>query len=176
MSEFTKAMIGFAIALLATLFTIHPIVVSSTAITFTLFSFPIKMAWFYYTAMGLFSASVYLYALAFMSERASTVAERAGNILYACALLVPPVYLLLFASSFVAQLITQLAPHISSGWSINVITSVLSAILTVFSSRMLSRILNRRDRQSQAEVLDRQEGLRMDRAASTFRAVTLTSP
>lgn len=170
MSDFTKAKIGFAIALLATLFTIHPIIVSATAFSFILFSLPITLAWFYHTAMGLFSASVYLYALALLSDRTASVAERMGNILYACALLVPPLYLLLFLCSLIGRFVASLAPHIAANFWTGLISGVLSAVLGVTIVPILSRFLNRRDRESQAEILNREEDFRIQRVASTFQA------
>ena len=38
MSEFTKGKIGFAVALLVALFTIHPVIAASTSVVLTIFS------------------------------------------------------------------------------------------------------------------------------------------
>ena len=69
MSEFVKTKIGFALALLGVLFTVHPIVESFTNFGPTIGFIKFKLIYFYYGFAGLLSFSVYGYALDFIRDK-----------------------------------------------------------------------------------------------------------
>jgi hypothetical protein len=164
MSDFTKAKIGFAVALLVALFTIHPVLVTTAGTAITVFSAPVKLVWPYYTVIGLLSLSVYVYALAFLSNRDESLAERFGNFLYAAALLTPLLCLLVWSLSTVTELLLKAIPQIPL-----ILTSIVSSILGAAAAMLISRRLNTRDRESKVEALDREEGFYMERATAMLQ-------
>src|SRR6516162_5049033 len=99
MTDFTKTKIHFALALLGTLFAIHPYVERWEDAGFEYLGFPLKVFHAYALTGGLLALSVYFYATALLSERTSTRAERIGNYLYAIGILIFPLYGVFYLSS-----------------------------------------------------------------------------
>ncbi|HEV3238447.1 MAG TPA: HEPN domain-containing protein [Gemmataceae bacterium] len=99
MTEFTKTKIHFALALLGTLFAIHPYVEQWEHLGFSYWKYHLEIFHAYALTGGLLALSVYFYAMALLSERTSTRAERLGNYLYALGILIFPLYGLFYLSS-----------------------------------------------------------------------------
>jgi hypothetical protein len=99
MTEFTKTKIHFALALLGTLFAIHPYIARWEHTGFTYLGYPLEIFHAYALTGGLLALSVYFYATALLSERTSTRAERVGNYLYAIGILVFPLFGVFYLSS-----------------------------------------------------------------------------
>jgi HEPN domain-containing protein len=99
MTEFTKTKIHFALALLGTLFAIHPYVAQWMHEGFVYLDFRLEVIHAYALTGGLLALTVYFYATALLSERTSTSAERVGNYLYAIGILVFPLYGVFYLSS-----------------------------------------------------------------------------
>jgi HEPN domain-containing protein len=99
MTEFTKTKIHFALALLGTLFAIHPYVEQWEHAGFSYLGYRLEVFHAYALTGGLLALSVYFYATALLSERTSTRAERVGNYLYALGILIFPLYGLFYLSS-----------------------------------------------------------------------------
>jgi HEPN domain-containing protein len=107
MNDFKKAKIAFALALLGTLFTLHPVVENPAyqeASAFTTYlGYQVNVVHAYLVLAGLLALTVYFYAVGFMTERVSTWVEKLGNVVYALAIMVVPVYGVLYLSSFLAE-------------------------------------------------------------------------
>jgi hypothetical protein len=99
MTEFTKTKIHFALALLGTLFAIHPYVERWEHAGFAYLGYTLEVFHAYALTGGLLALSVYFYATALLSERTSTRAERVGNYLYAIGILIFPLYGVFYLSS-----------------------------------------------------------------------------
>src|SRR5579859_3309315 len=99
MTEFTKTKIHFALALLGTLFAVHPYVEKWERAGFVYLGYRLEIFHAYALTGGLLALTVYFYATALLSERTSTRAERAGNYLYALGILIFPLYGVFYLSS-----------------------------------------------------------------------------
>jgi hypothetical protein len=99
MTEFTKTKIHFALALLGTLFAVHPYIREWEHNYFEYLGYKLEIFHAYGLTGGLLALAVYFYATSLLSERTSTRAERVGNYLYAIGILVFPLYGVLFLSS-----------------------------------------------------------------------------
>src|SRR4051812_34522447 len=103
MTEFTKMKIGFALALLGTLFALHPFLERYSELGFLYMSYDLKIFHAYALTAGLLSLCVYLYAVTLMSNRPHSPFERMGNSSYALAILILPFYAGLFLSAKLAD-------------------------------------------------------------------------
>jgi HEPN domain-containing protein len=125
MTEFTKLKISYALALLGTLFALHPFLDRYLNRGFDYLGLDLKILYAYAATSGLLSLCVYLYAVTLMSDRPHTWCERAGNSTYSLAILIPPIYAGLFLSakladrvavSHVAWAAPAVAVGLGAGW------------------------------------------------------------
>ena len=112
MNEFKKTKITFALALLGTLFTLHHVVENpdyQQATTFTTYlGYDVNIVHPYLLLAGLLALTVYFYAVGFMTEHTHTPVEKFGNLVYALAIMVLPVYGVLYLASFLAETLGEL--------------------------------------------------------------------
>src|SRR5262249_57294773 len=88
MTEFTKLKISYALALLGTLFALHPFLDRFADGGFLYLGYNLKVFYAYALTAGLLSLCVYFYAVTLLSERPHSWCERTGNSAYALAVLV----------------------------------------------------------------------------------------
>jgi HEPN domain-containing protein len=98
MTDFTKTKIHFALALLGTLFAVHPYLEQWKDEGFEFLDVLMKVEYAYAAAGGLLALAVYFYATSLLSERVSSRSERLGNYLYAVGILIFPLYGILWLS------------------------------------------------------------------------------
>jgi hypothetical protein len=98
MTDFTKTKIHFALALLGTLFAVHPYIEQWKDEGFEFLDVLVKVEYAYAAAGGLLALAVYFYATSLLSERVSSRSERLGNYLYAVGILIFPLYGILWLS------------------------------------------------------------------------------
>ena len=103
MTEFTKMKISFALALLGTLFALHPFLDPYDDAGFVYLGLKLKIFHAYALTAALISICVYLYAMTLMSDHSHSWLERTGNATYALAILVPPIFVALFFSAKLAE-------------------------------------------------------------------------
>jgi HEPN domain-containing protein len=103
MTEFTKLKISYALALLGTLFALHPFLDRFVDRGFFYLGYDLKIYYAYSLTAGLLSFCVYLYAVTLLNDRPHSWCERTGNSTYALAILVVPVYAGLFLSAKLAD-------------------------------------------------------------------------
>ena len=103
MTEFTKLKISYALALLGTLFALHPFLDRFADRGFLYLGYDLKIFYAYSLTAGLLSLCVYLYAVTLINNRPHSWCERTGNSTYALAILVVPVYAGLFFSAKLAD-------------------------------------------------------------------------
>src|SRR5438876_966836 len=88
LTEFTKTKMHFALALLATLFALHPFVEKWGDKGYIYLDYELKIFYAYGLVAALLALTVYFYALSLLSERGYSWMEMTGNYMYAIAILV----------------------------------------------------------------------------------------
>ncbi len=167
MTDFAKMKISFALALLATLFALHPFLDRFDDLGFVYLGLHLEVFHAYALIATLLGACVYFYAVSLLSERAHTWCERTGNHAYALAILIPPIFGGLFASSRLADRLAM--SHLA--WAAPTVAISLGlgwlslAHLAAWSIRAR---LSERDRESKIAQLAQQESEALDRAREMF--------
>ena len=167
MTEFTKLKIGFALALLGTLFTLHPLLDRFPDAGFVYLGTRLKVFHAFALTSALLGLCVYLYAVALLNDHPHTWFERTGNSSYALAVLVVPVYAGLFLSAALAERVA--VSHVA--WAAPAVAIGLGGGWIVLSQVVAWRIrrrLGERDRVSKMEQLARQEARSLDQATELF--------
>src|SRR5262249_49082989 len=114
MTDFTKTKMHFALALLGTLFAVHPFVEKLEHAGFTYLSCRLEVFHAYGLTAGLLAVAIYCYAAAMVSERPGGETERAGNYIYAVSLLVLPLFGGLSLSHLLEQWLAE--SHLLAEW------------------------------------------------------------
>ena len=167
MTEFTKLKIGFALALLGTLFTLHPFLDRFDDRGFMYLGYNLKVIYPYALAAGLLSLSVYCYAIALLGERPHSWSERTGNHAYALAILILPIYAGLFVSAKLADYVAL--SHVA--WAAPAVAVSLGAGWLALSQLVALRIrgrLGEQDRLAKIAHLAQQEVDSLNRAREMF--------
>lgn len=93
MNDFAKTKIAFAVALLAALYTINPLILKIGGVGAQILEINISIKFIYYLMLGCLGISVYFYSIQFISEKKIKYVQEAGDILYGVALSLPPAFL-----------------------------------------------------------------------------------
>jgi hypothetical protein len=169
MAEFTKLKIGFALALLGTLFALHPLLDRSPDLGFYYLGYYLKVMHAYALTSGLLGLCVYLYAVTLLNDHPHSWGERTGNAIYGLAIMIVPIYGGLFLSAILAERVAvshvawaapAVAVGLGSGWI---------ALSQVVAWRIRRR-LGERDRASKMAQLAKQEAVSLDQARSLFES------
>ncbi len=167
MAEFTKLKIGFALALLGTLFALHPLLDRTPDLGFLYLGYRLEVIHAYALTSGLLGMCVYLYAVTLLNDHPHSWCERAGNAIYGLAIMVLPIYAGLFFSAILAERVAvshvawaapAVAVGLGSGWV---------ALSQVVAWRIRRR-LGERDRASKMEQLAKQEAISLQQARMLF--------
>jgi hypothetical protein len=169
MTEFTKMKISFAMALLGTLFALHPFLDRFDEQGFIYLGYNLKVFYAYSLTSALLSLCVYLYAVTLMTDRPHSWFERAGNYSYALAVLIVPIYAGLFLSARLAEEVALshlawAAPAVALGLGLGWIT------LTQLVAWMIRGRLGDRDRAAKIAQLARQEVESLNHARELFES------
>jgi hypothetical protein len=167
MTEFTKMKISFALALLGTLFALHPFLDRVDEQGFVYLGYDLKIFYAYSLTAALLSLCVYLYAVTLLTDRPQSWAERAGNSTYALAILIVPIYFGLFLSARLAEEVALshlawAAPAVALGLGVGWV-----ALSQIVAFRIRHR-LSERDRAAKITQLARQEVDSLNRAREMF--------
>jgi hypothetical protein len=173
MTEFTKTKIHFALALLGTLFAIHPYVEQWEHAGFSYLGYRLEVFHAYALTGGLLALSVYFYATALLSERTSTRAERVGNYLYALGILIFPLYGLFYLSSLgehwleESRVLERWISHDRLAGIGPIVTLALGAFWLLGSQVLAWRVRSRlsdQDRTSKVKELENEEVAALNQA------------
>ena len=167
MTEFTKLKIGFALALLGTLFALHPLLDRSPGLGFTYLGYRLEVIHAYALTSGLLGLCVYLYAVTLLNDHPHSWFERTGNATYSLAILVLPIYGGLFLSAKLAERVAVshvawAAPAVAVGLGVGWV-----ALSQVVAWRIRRR-LGERDRVARMRQLAAQEAESLDQANQLF--------
>jgi hypothetical protein len=175
LAEFTKTKMHFALALLATLFALHPFVekFGDNGFEYEVGQWrpPVELKIFY--AYGLIAAllalTVYFYALSLLSERGYSWMEKAGNYIYAIAIMILPLYGALFLSQQLAELVKdKVAVPAAAITFITLGLGVLWLVVSYLLARRLRKRLAEQDRSSKIDQLAEQEIAALNHAQELF--------
>ena len=139
MTEFTKLKITFALALLGTLFALHPLLDRFADWGFLYLGYDLKVFYAYSLTSGLLSLCVYLYAVTLLNDHPHSWCERTGNSTYALAILVVPIYAGLYLSAKLAEQVA--VSHVA--WAAPLVAVGLGAGWIVLSQMVAWRIRRR---------------------------------
>jgi hypothetical protein len=156
MTEFAKVKISFALALLGTLFALHPFVERFERLGFVYLGYELKVFHAYSLMAGLLALTVYCYALILWDERPHSWLERVGNSMYGLAVLILPLFAALYGSSLLADWLG----HSDLAWAGPAVAAGLGigwVVLSYLAARLIHRRLGDQDRRAKAEQLARQE-------------------
>jgi HEPN domain-containing protein len=167
MTEFTKLKISYALALLGTLFALHPFLDRFADRGFLYLGYDLKIFYAYSLTAGLLSLCVYLYAVTLLNDRSHSWCERTGNSTYALAILVVPVYAGLFLSAMLADRVA--VSHVA--WAAPAVAVGLGLGWVALSQLVAWRIrrrLGEQDRTSRIAQLARHEVESLNQARELF--------
>jgi hypothetical protein len=142
MTEFTKTKIHFALALLASLFALHPFLERFADLGFTYMGYEIKWVYAFAATAASLALCVYCFGLTLMSERSHSLLERLGNDFYSVAVMIGPLFVGLYLASLLANLVGRselawAAP--ATGLGLGIVWIVLSPILALLLRRRLGK-------------------------------------
>jgi hypothetical protein len=103
MNEFTKTKMHFTLALLGSLFALHPFLEKYQDVSFVYLNYTIKLSYIYVVFAGLLALCIYLYGVTLVSERPHSWLERLGNYCYGLAIMSVPFFGGLYLASVLAE-------------------------------------------------------------------------
>lgn len=167
MTEYAKMKISFALALLGTLFALHPLLDRFSDRGFLYLGYDLKILYAYSLIAGLLSLSVYCYAMALTTERPHSRLEKLGNSSYALAVTIVPIYGGLFLASVLAGQLRY--SHIA--WAAPAVTIGVGGgwfLLSQWVAWRLRSHLGEQDRHARIEQLARKEREALGQARELF--------
>lgn len=169
MTEFSKVKIVFALALLGTLFALRPIITTFGNVSYQLFSLPLKLNYVYWIFAVLLGTSVYFYAIALIGENIFfDYLKKIGNFTYAMALIIPPLYVLLYAVSVITVFFMDLLKHPLTARILETLFSVLAGAIAAVGIQLFFKSFAKRDRSEKVQNFSEQENALLSRAKKLF--------
>ena len=168
MTEFAKMKISFAMALLGTLFALHPFLDRFADRGFPYLGYDLKIFHAYFLIAGLLSLCVYCYAMSMTTERAHSRLERIGNSTYALAVMIVPI----FGGLYVASLLAAQLRYSHLAWAAPAVAIGVGGgwfILSQFVAWRLRRRLGEHDRRAKIEALADKEQESLTQARELFQ-------
>lgn len=168
MNEFTKNKIAFAVAFLATLFTITPILDEVGSWGYEIFSLTLQINNLYYFLSAMLTLTVYIYGLQFLSERQFKYLRVTGDVFYAIALVSPPLYASLYLLTLIIGLLAKL---FQAPGAADFLSSIVGVMIGAIAGNLTKRIVEafgRKDRQASVENIQKEETSILARAKQLF--------
>jgi hypothetical protein len=164
LSTFLKEKIAFAVALLAALFTLTPILPDIGSTGFTLLGFTITVRLLYYVLSALLALAVYCYGVQFAFERPRRVLTVTGDVLYAVALVTPVAFLFLFAGTELAAGFGKILRSQTATALTSAVAGALSAWFSTYLVFRTRRALAAKQRELEQRTFANQSILQLRRA------------
>ena len=153
MSDFSRAKIVFALALVGVLYAVNPLIREFGHQGFVFFESVLQFRVIYYTLIALLGLAVYFFAIDFLSETPLGTAHRLGNLFYGMALLFPPVFVLVWLSIRLAEAIVWASDSSLAGEISKIAFAIILAATGVLVAYVVSRRMNLRDREANLDEL-----------------------
>lgn len=169
-SDFAKAKIVFALALVGVLFAIHPIVRDFGEAGYSFFGSVLQFRLIYYAMLGLLGCVIYFYAVDFITDNPLGLAHRIGNYFYAMSLLFPPVFAIVALSIKTAEAVVWISDSQLAGEISKIAMTSIAAGVGLLIAKFASRHLNRRDREESVDRLAFQSKGHLQRADELMEA------
>ena len=170
MSDFAKAKIVFALALVGVLFAIHPVVRDFGEAGYHFFGAVLQFRVIYYTMLGLLGCVIYFYAIDFITDNPLGLAHRVGNLFYAMSLLFPPVFAIVALSIKTAEAVVWVSDSPLAGEISKIALTSIAAGVGLLISQLASRHMNQRDREESIDRLAFQSKGHLQRAEELMAA------
>jgi HEPN domain-containing protein len=177
MTEFTKTKIHFTLALLGTLFVVHPFLERYGDAGFTYLGYRLELFAAFALTAGLLALAVYCYAIEMLSERPSSLVEKVGNYSYAFGVLIFPLYGGLYLARLLeewlerSRLLAEWLQPSQLAWVGPGAALALGIFWLGFSQVIawrMRRSLGEQDRSAKVEQLAEQEIAALNRARELF--------
>jgi len=170
MNDFSKIKIPFSLALLAAMFAISPLIQQYGQASYSLFGLTVTLNFIYLIFCILLGASVYFYAIGLVGDRPFfDFINKVGHVIYALALIVPPLFLILYPISILTD---YLIAAFKSPFFSKVIEFGGSAAVGVSASligNLIFRAFAARDRKEKIDKLSVKENQLLGRARQLFQ-------
>ena len=173
MTDFAKTKMAFVVALLAVLFTLSPLMGDVGKMGPPLlglsYLFTLQIRFAYYLCSGFLGFAAYFYALELFKQSVQ-FAQRAGNLMYAFAILVPPAYLALIFISLAGLWLRPFIPAVAPRLAIQGVLIAIVGVLAWLAFRGLGRGLREKDRLSSVSELRNEEASLVSKAGGLLEA------
>ena len=169
MNDFAKTKMAFVVALLAVLFTLSPLMsdVGKSGIHFLGVYLQIRYA--YYLCSAFLALAAYFYGLE-LFKQSVWFAQRAGNFMYALAVLAPPAYLALLLIGLAGKWFRPLIKSDAIDNGIQLVCAILVGVLLFIAYRVLRAGLRDKDRSSSITQLRDEETTLVSKAGGLLEA------
>lgn len=165
MTDLSKIKVPFALALLAAMFAVTPIIQQHGGKFFQVFSYNVTLNLIYLVFCAALGCSVYFYAIGLLGEKPIFEwSNKIGHIAYALALVTPPFFSLLYIASVIA---VQISEIMKAPWFSKVLefgSSALVAVLASIAANLIFNIFKDRDTKAKITQLEAQENYLLSRA------------
>lgn len=165
MNDFEKAKVGFALALLGTVFTVHPIIAPALGFLLPLPFVDVQLRWLYLAFVGLLVISVYCFALDMVSGLPTSRLRSIGTTLYAIALVIP---ILAGGLSLLAGLVRWLGENQEAVSAAATVIATAAAFVSGVMAFRLRRTIVKRDEEARERLAVIEEANHVARAQQMF--------
>jgi HEPN domain-containing protein len=163
MTDFTRTKMHFALALIGTLFAVHSFLDKYGDLGPEYQDYKLNLRDLLVLMIGLLAFTVYCYAITLVSEKSLSRIERLGNLVYAMAILIVPLYGVLWLSSWLSKQVD--VPHVA----VTVPATALGlGVVWLILAWWLRGRLGDQDRQAKIASLATQEIEALNRAPQLF--------
>lgn len=157
MTDFTKIKVGYALALLAALFSLNPLLDKIGRNGFELFGMKLEIVLFYYLIICLLGLAVYMYSIGFITERPLSYFEKIGNTIYASSVMIPLLLFVLWLLSLIGSFFEIILKTNYSELVFSILSAIIAGIITGISFVLFNKRMNLKDRDSISEQYERKE-------------------
>ncbi|MHB1000610.1 MAG: DUF4145 domain-containing protein [Armatimonadota bacterium] len=166
MTELSKIKLPFALALLAVMFSVTPIIQKYGSAQYLLLDIPVTVIYIYNICCILLGFSVYFYAIGLINEHQFFInINKLGHSVYALALVIPLLNLILYPISLLPKLLVSIENILIFISNFLIFLVIGYAIVAVVE---ISLLFVTRDKINKIEQLDTQENNFLARARKLF--------
>jgi HEPN domain-containing protein len=171
MTDFTKLKMAFSVGLLAVLFMLKPLFDRVAKFSYPFLGVDLTLTALYYVFAVFLGLAAYFFALELLSGKTtSPFAQRAGNTMYALAILAPPAYSAIFVIAYLGNSLSKWSEGAVSANTINAVGTGLLVLATVAALLYLRRAIGERDRSFSVRKLGDEETAQLTKTNGLLEA------